>query len=566
MSLYAGFGGQNSTNNIGGNNGMAPTSPDKLWYMPASNGGSAYWQDPATGKNYASKEQYAAQMNVGTPTFGDQSNLPTPMGSLPDPNNWPSQIRPTMEQQTGQVTVDGYTRPYDPMVDDPRNLPKSGYRTTSDFDRWLESGTPAANLVKAGLMSGAIGAHFGQTPLGTQNINALVEEATAKQTAGNPSAMPQNGPPLSRINNGSMSLVPPTNGTFLTPAQTNETSLGGQSVLNPHASPTSLGRSPIPREGLGAGWDKLAHADYGGASFNDRTYDQQAAYEKTLGARPADPIYPTPTGDAPAAPGTSAGAKTGEGHYDQNGNWVYGAVAALGAGALDAGGRVVAANILSKAAEAEAKAKADAADKASGLQDTRLQDMKDYLKPWYDDGKLALEGKDGHGGLNTFFEDNPDFQSETDPGFQRDYAFRLSEGLKSVENSRLAHGGLGGNTMRALTKYGQDMASQETNNSFNRYQTNRGMKLNTLQSRAGIGQTTAQQVGSAGLSSATNSGNAMMSAAQSRGDGITGRANAEASMYSNGAGVLSNVLGQAYGAYNQNSMMDRFERMYGKGT
>ena len=56
-----------------------------------------------------------------------------------------------------------------------------------------------------------------------------------------------------------------------------------------------------------------------------------------------------------------------------------------------------------------------------------------------------------------------DFQA--DPG----YAFRLSEGMKALEASRAKAGGLlSGSTGKALTRYGQEMGSQEYGNAFNR--------------------------------------------------------------------------------------------------
>ena len=68
-----------------------------------------------------------------------------------------------------------------------------------------------------------------------------------------------------------------------------------------------------------------------------------------------------------------------------------------------------------------------------------------------------------------------DFQA--DPG----YAFRLSEGLKALEASRAARGGLlSGATGKALTRYGQEMGAQEYGSAFNRYQTERANRLQPL--------------------------------------------------------------------------------------
>jgi hypothetical protein len=54
---------------------------------------------------------------------------------------------------------------------------------------------------------------------------------------------------------------------------------------------------------------------------------------------------------------------------------------------------------------------------------------------------------------------------QADPG----YGFRLSEGLKALERSAAARGGLlSGGTGKALTRFGQDMASQEFQNAYGR--------------------------------------------------------------------------------------------------
>ena len=57
---------------------------------------------------------------------------------------------------------------------------------------------------------------------------------------------------------------------------------------------------------------------------------------------------------------------------------------------------------------------------------------------------------------------------------------------------------LSGATMKGIQRYGQDMASQEYMNAFNRYQAGRQARLNPLQSLAGVGQTTANALAAGG--------------------------------------------------------------------
>ena len=79
-------------------------------------------------------------------------------------------------------------------------------------------------------------------------------------------------------------------------------------------------------------------------------------------------------------------------------------------------------------------------------------------------------------------------QFNADPG----YAFRMSEGMKALERSAAARGGLlSGSTLKGITRFGQDTAAGEYQNAFNRYQIERQARLNPLQSLMGGGQTSA---------------------------------------------------------------------------
>ena len=54
---------------------------------------------------------------------------------------------------------------------------------------------------------------------------------------------------------------------------------------------------------------------------------------------------------------------------------------------------------------------------------------------------------------------------QTDPG----YAFREKQGMNAIQNSAMAKGGLlSGNTLKATQDYGQNLASQEYDNAYNR--------------------------------------------------------------------------------------------------
>lgn len=128
-------------------------------------------------------------------------------------------------------------------------------------------------------------------------------------------------------------------------------------------------------------------------------------------------------------------------------------------------------------------------------------------------------------------------QFQQDPG----YAFRMREGLKALDRSAAARGGLlSGNQLRGVTQFGQDLASQEYTNAFNRYQAERAARLNPLQSLAGMGQTNAATM----ANQAGQYGNTMAQNAAQMG-------NIRASSYMGGANALTGGIGQ-YLNYRQN--------------
>jgi hypothetical protein len=74
---------------------------------------------------------------------------------------------------------------------------------------------------------------------------------------------------------------------------------------------------------------------------------------------------------------------------------------------------------------------------------------------------------------NTLFEEFNAKELEQDPG----YAFRLAEGQKAIERSTAARGGLqSGAALKAAARFGQEMGSQEYQNAFNRFQSNKAFQ------------------------------------------------------------------------------------------
>ena len=126
----------------------------------------------------------------------------------------------------------------------------------------------------------------------------------------------------------------------------------------------------------------------------------------------------------------------------------------------------------------------------------------------------------GYGDLNKTFG-MADFNA--DPG----YGFRLSEGMRALEHTAAARGGLlSGNALKGTERFAQGLASDEYMNAFQRYQTQRQARLGALQSLAGVGQASANTMtGAAGNLGANLSENAMAAGA-ARASGYVGATNA----------------------------------------
>ncbi len=185
-----------------------------------------------------------------------------------------------------------------------------------------------------------------------------------------------------------------------------------------------------------------------------------------------------------------------------------------------------------------ANTQANAANQATQTQWDIYNQNRTDMQPWRDAGTTALgqltTGTQPGGTFNRDFTMS-DFQK--DPG----YDFRMAEGQKAIERSRAAHGMLyGGGTAKALERYGQDYASGEYTNAFNRYMAQRDAQYNRIAGISGTGQTATQQVGNQGVQTGAEIGS-----------NIIGAGNARASGYVGGANAISGGVGQYLG-YNNN--------------
>lgn len=217
-----------------------------------------------------------------------------------------------------------------------------------------------------------------------------------------------------------------------------------------------------------------------------------------------------------------------------------------------------------KAANKAANAQVDAGNQANAVQLQMFDKQNELNEPFRQSGiaaqnrlldYLGLSDRRNSEYFGKYLGDFGTKEFQADPGYQ----FRLSEGMKALDRSAAARGGLiSGAAMKAAQNYGQQAASQEYQNAFNRYQVNRTNQLAPLQSLAGQGQTAAQIIGNAAQSYGNNAS-----------DIIQGVGNARASGYVGSQNALNSGIGNALNYLNQsntiNSMIKGFGNPYNNG-
>jgi hypothetical protein len=193
---------------------------------------------------------------------------------------------------------------------------------------------------------------------------------------------------------------------------------------------------------------------------------------------------------------------------------------------------VIAGLVGADAAKSAAETQAQSAREANELLYKMYQEQKGLQEPFRGAGITAqnrlldLLGLSQNRGAEGFGKYGRDFgmsDFQQDPG----YAFRLAEGQKTLERNAAARGGLiSGGALKAATRYGQDMGSQEYQNAFNRYQTNRANQLNPLGNLLTSGQAAASNQAAAAGNYGTQAGGNITGAGAATAAGQVGSVNA----------------------------------------
>ena len=228
---------------------------------------------------------------------------------------------------------------------------------------------------------------------------------------------------------------------------------------------------------------------------------------------------------------------------------------------VTAGASLVGGAMAARGATQAAETQAGAADRTAALQKEMFDLQMKGQEPFRQAGLtgqnrlmelLGLGGNAGAAGYGKYGRDFAMSDYQADPG----YAFRLGEGQKALDRQAAARGGLiSGGALKAATRYGQDMGSQEYQNAFNRYQTSRANQLQPLGNLMSMGQSAASNQGTAAGNYGTNAGQAYMAGGQAMGAGQLGVGN-----------TINNMLGTAASSYqNQQNFTDFLNRQQRPG-
>jgi hypothetical protein len=234
--------------------------------------------------------------------------------------------------------------------------------------------------------------------------------------------------------------------------------------------------------------------------------------------------------------------------------------AIIGSAILGAASSRSASKTQAGAAEKAADVQKQVVDQQTALQREMFERTREDQAPFRTAGYNALaEMQRTAGNVPGAFKFGAgDFTA--DPG----YAFRLSEGQKALDRQAAARGGLiSGGALKAATRFGQDMGSQEYGNAYNRALTSYGTDVareNQLYNRqaamAGIGQTSTNLVGQAGQNYATGVGNALGSYGTNVGNLMTSAGAANAAGQVGMANAITGGLGTYLNYTNNNALLN----------
>lgn len=233
---------------------------------------------------------------------------------------------------------------------------------------------------------------------------------------------------------------------------------------------------------------------------------------------------------------------------------------AISTAAAIIGSSVLGAGVSAYSSRKAAKGQERAAREAAAQQEAALARQEELSRPFRETGIEAQNalarmsglgpdtGAADYGMLGRQFGAN---ELAMDPG----YGFRLREGMKDLDR-RLSAGGrmFSGGALKAGQQYGQELASQEYSNAFNRAMQLRAERANALAGLYG-----------GGLQATTGFGQDVGQSARTAADLMTSGAAARASGYIGGANALNQAIGTGANYLMQRDLLNRIYPTSGIG-
>lgn len=198
-------------------------------------------------------------------------------------------------------------------------------------------------------------------------------------------------------------------------------------------------------------------------------------------------------------------------------------------------GSITGANKQAKAAEKASDQQFQASQNASQMQKDMFDETRKDQQPYMEAGTDALKQlMGGMGADGQFMQTYSGQDIYDDPSYQ----FRLQQGQNSIQSGAAAQGGLlSGATQKALLNYGQDAASQEYGNAYNRFNADQTNQYNRLSNLVGMGQSAAAGVGNAGMQTGQAVANNTMAGANAQAAGTVAAGNRTANNFQSMLGI-----------------------------
>jgi hypothetical protein len=202
--------------------------------------------------------------------------------------------------------------------------------------------------------------------------------------------------------------------------------------------------------------------------------------------------------------------------------------------AIAGGASLLGAKMSGDAAKDAAAMQVAGGDRAMAQQIRMFELGREDLAPYRETGYTALKDITAMKPFLTSQFGPEQMATYLDPSM--DFRRRLGE-QTTARMLNVGGGAISGNTLRGLEEFGQNLASTEYGNAFNRFQTERGNIYNTLANIAGMGQQAVNTGVGAGQTFANQATGIITGQAAAQAAGQVGAANA----YSGALGNMGNM-------------------------